>query len=233
MSEMSRETKALLDLGRDGDALRARDKARLKRVVLAQVAATSVVATTSTAAAWTAVAAKVVGVAVVVGSVAVGVAVVSPKPAAAPAPSATVAMPRPSTPAPSVVRKALPPPPAREAPPPPVNPPPVVTARPPEPVPAPVAAAPTTLEEETRLLHAAEDAMKAGSADRALAALGEHAARFPNGDLAHERAADRVFALCLAGRQDEARRAADDFLAAEGVGPLAARVRASCGGQGR
>jgi type IV secretory pathway VirB10-like protein len=233
MSELSRETKTLLDLGRDGEALRPRDKARLRRVVLAQVAATSVVATTSAAAAWTAVTAKIVGVAVVVGSVAAGVVYVSPRRAEAPRPQATAVVARPATPTAPAVKKAAPPTPAREPAAPPVNPPPVATARPPEPAPSPVAAVPTMLEEETRLLHAAEDAMKAGSPDRALATLGEHAARFPDGYLARERAADRVFALCLAGRQDDARQEADAFLAVEGVGPLAERVRTSCGGQSR
>jgi len=240
MSELSRETDALLRQGRDGESLSPGDRTRLKRAVLAQAAAVSVVATTSSAAAWTTVAAKVIGVVVVVGSVA-GAAVVLPtwtgsaaknaptkssvttaapvrterasptKIAAAPAiPSAPVAPPLPS--APPAVAPAVQAPIAT-----------VTHASSPPSVPA------SSLEEEARLLGAADDAMKAGDAATALRILADHSARFPSSALAPERAAERISALCMAGRRDEARQEAERFLREQSVGPLAARVRASCG----
>ena len=73
MNDLSRETGALLDEGRDGESLSPTDKARLKRAVLAQVAAAAVVSTTSTAAAWTTTA-KAVGAILIVSSAAGGTA---------------------------------------------------------------------------------------------------------------------------------------------------------------
>jgi hypothetical protein len=250
MSELSRETDALLERGRDGESLAPHDRARLKRALLAQVAGVSVVATTSTAAAWTAVAAKVVGVVVLVGSVGFGVATVLPPrtpavaahvagetnrsassptkasvaappraPLATSAPAAPTAAPLPKEkPASDESRQA-----AR------------VISTEPEVRAAALAASSATssLEEEARLLREADEALKAGDPSRTLRLLGDLATRFPDSTLAPERAAERVFALCMAGRQDEARGAAADFLRTQDVGPLAARVRASCGGVAR
>jgi len=247
MSELSRETDALLERGREGESLAPHDRARLKRALLAQVAGVSVVATTSTAAAWTTVAAKVIGVAVIVGSVGFGVATILPPRAPAvashfsgeanaarssPTKSATPAVPA------RAASLAIPTPAVS----PPPSPPPASVAnemrsaaRAPGTEPEvraipPAAAASSSLEEEARLLREADDALKAGEPDRALRVLEELAARFPESALAPERAAERVFALCMAGRQDDAREAAATFLRTQDVGPLAARVRASCGG---
>jgi hypothetical protein len=230
MREMSRETDALLQRGRGGESLSPHDRSRLKRAVLAQAAAASVVATTSTAAAWTTVAAKVaVGVAIV-GSV-VGVAAVvptwtakTPTHVAGGAPYATARPAEAREPAISIP----PPPPGSR-----------VTAPVVVPVPAPVEPTvpvakpheivrPSPLEEETRGWNDADDALRRGDHDTALRLLGELDARFPEGALAPERAAERVFALCAAGRTDEARQASNDFFRRQSVGPLAARVRAAC-----
>jgi hypothetical protein len=86
----------------------------------------------------------------------------------------------------------------------------------------------SSLEQEAELLRGAHQALKKGDVDQALALLDEHAARFPGGALEPERLAERVLALCRAGRTSMARAAADSFLAAHAEGPLAARVRASC-----
>jgi hypothetical protein len=245
MSELGKETDALLRHGREGDSLNREDQARLKRVLVAQIAAASVVATTTTAAAWTAVATKVVGGIVIVGVVAAGVAAVAPKHAPQSTshtrPPVTTTSPLPAplpAPAPAPERPA---PPTSEPAVPSTSPPRVAPLSPPSPPVPPAEAPPTalptslpsTLEEETRLLHEADDAMRSGDAQRALRVLDTSAARYPNSSLAPERAAERVFALCMAGQKDEAREAAAKFLGVQSVGPLANRVRASCGGNGR
>jgi hypothetical protein len=242
MSELSRETSSLVERGRHGESLGAAEKARLKRAVLAQVAVASVVGTSSTAAAWTTVAAKVAAVVVVVSSVAGGtVALVSsrtqdtagstraaapsarPLPVKAPSVSAPIAPPIAATSSPDTPAA---PPIVLDRPPPPTRPVSHETISPGQPAAAP----PTSLEQETRLLRDADDALKSGDPERALRLLADLASRFPDSALASERSAERVFALCMAGRKDEARDAARVFLSNESTGPLAARVRASCGG---
>jgi hypothetical protein len=242
MSELSRETDELLERGRVGESLAPHDRARLKRAVLAQVAGVSILATTSTAAAWTTVAAKVVGVVVILGSVGYGVAAVLPPRASASAPqrAADARHAPPSVaaraPAPAVDSHASPVEPAVVAPSVPsaplvgVAPAPVENRSPARNAAPPTVRAPSSLEEEARLFREADDAMKAGDPSRALRLLDELTARFPGSALAPDGAAERVFALCMAGRQDEARGAAADFLRTEPMGPLAERVRASCGG---
>jgi hypothetical protein len=88
----------------------------------------------------------------------------------------------------------------------------------------------SSLEEETALLRSAHEALQANDPARALRLLDEHASRFPSGALEPEESADRVFALCAEQKTDAARTAANTFLSAHPTGPLAVRVRASCGG---
>ena len=93
------------------------------------------------------------------------------------------------------------------------------------------ASAPTNmLARDVRLLRDADLAVKGGDPERALALLDEHAAAFPRSDLEPERSAERVFALCRAGRIDEARSATSAFLRAHPTGPLAVRVKTACRG---
>ncbi len=92
----------------------------------------------------------------------------------------------------------------------------------------PASAVTSTLEREVRLLRDADLATKDGDPGRALALLDEHAAAFPRSDLEPERSAERVFALCSAGRIQEERNAASAFLSAHPTGPLAARVKGAC-----
>ena len=259
MTELSRETDNLLDEGRAGEALDAVHKARLRRAVLAQVAAASIVATTSTAAAWTS-AAKTVGVILLVTSAAGGTAaLVATQMKASKAPQAAGAVtvptkplgPRPlarenwaaalpidsaTAPLASSVPTAAPVASAYT-----VTVPSSISATPvtkpivrtgdftPSVHPAPPP--PSSLEEETRLLKDADDALKLGDSTRSLRLLAELANRFPQSALAPERSAERVFALCMAGRRDDARQEAGAFLTVQSTGPLAARVRASCGGE--
>ena len=86
------------------------------------------------------------------------------------------------------------------------------------------------LAEETQLLRDANAATRTGDAGRALSLLDEHARRFPRGVLSEERDAERVLALCGAGRVGEAKLLAASFLSARPRSPLAGRVRGSCGG---
>jgi hypothetical protein len=239
MSELSKETDALLAKGRGGEALGGQHKARLKRAVLSQIAGATVVATTSTAAAWTtATAAKVIGAVVIVGSVAGGIAAVVPARSAPVkttmhASVATVARaetaPRSVPAAPPAVAQT-PAPPIAPAPPPASDRPSADIARP---LASPAPAPSSSLDAEARLLREADEALKAGDTALALRMLDEHARAFPHSALVPERVAERVFVLCVMERKDEARRAAGDFLRIQPEGPLASRVRASCGGSGQ
>jgi hypothetical protein len=83
-----------------------------------------------------------------------------------------------------------------------------------------------TLADEARLVHEGVAALRTGEPARALTLFDAHAALYPRGALAEERAAERVFALADPGRAAEARAAAAEFLRAHPASPLAARVRA-------
>lgn len=80
------------------------------------------------------------------------------------------------------------------------------------------------LAEEIALLQRARRALARGDAAAALSALDEHAARFPGGTLAPERAHARVSALCLAGRRAEAETEAERL----GRTPAVLRALARC-----
>lgn len=95
---------------------------------------------------------------------------------------------------------------------------------PPSPTRAPTTTAPAEheptddLAAELALLRDAKRAIQRGRGVEALALLERHAQRFPRGQLADERRAARIAALCLAGRADDAAREA----AALGRDPAAA-----------
>jgi hypothetical protein len=237
MSELSRETSALLDHGRDDESFQAADKARLKRALFAQVAGVSV-ATSGTASAWAmtlSTASKVVSVVAIAATVTGGVVMVASPRRSAPAnetrapltqaisarpdPAVVARVPVSTSPRPTALPQKAPAPavptPAPET---------TVTLAPASP-PAPFT---SSLETEAALLGHADDALKAGDPDQALSILGDLSVRFPTSALAPERTAERVFALCVAGRVDEARGARAEFDALNQTGPLAARVDASC-----
>ena len=73
--------------------------------------------------------------------------------------------------------------------------------------------APAAPAAEIGMLETARAAIERGAFAPALAALGEHARRFPTGHLAEEREALRIRALTGLGRRTEARRAAEAFRA--------------------
>jgi hypothetical protein len=264
MSELSRETEALLDRGRAGMPMTPAHRARLRGAILAKAAGAA------SAAAWTSLGTKIVGAFVLV--VAAGGAggalrnrVPNRSPPSLPAVAAASAAVDQATYAtrgsypqtPTAISNAMPTATTTRA---PLTIPaltslpaltsvsastpariwretskPAVAAIPTDAVPAPVglpASAISSLEKEVRLLRDADIATKAGDPERALTLLDEHAAVFPRSDLEPERSAERVFALCRAGRIDDARSATSAFLRAHPTGPLAVRVKtaSSCRG---
>jgi hypothetical protein len=267
VSELSPETRALLEAGRHRPGLTPVHRDRLRAEILVRTAGAAVVTTATSAAALTSLAAKVIGGVVLVA--ATGAAVASgtgawPRRAQPQAPQVVLAAPRAATTAPTerVVTAAPSPAPSAQPAVSPVvvartEPPPRASARPQE-APAPPVAADDAvvpervaegasdrasqpaslpdeprLEQEVRLLREADRAVKGGEPDRALLLLDQHAAAFPHSTLEPERSAERVFALCRAGRVAQARADAATFLALHPAGPLAVRVRGTCAETGR
>lgn len=85
-----------------------------------------------------------------------------------------------------------------------------------------------TLSEETQRLMEAHGALQGGDAEKALQLLDEKEAGATGQKLKEERAAARVLALCKIGRIDEANREAAVFLEKSPRSPLAERVRKAC-----
>jgi hypothetical protein len=83
-----------------------------------------------------------------------------------------------------------------------------------------------TLAEETRLLRDADQALRAGNAERALTLLDEHATSYPHGALAPERNAERMVARCQLGQIDAS--SAQAYLAAHPNSAFTARIRDAC-----
>lgn len=108
-------------------------------------------------------------------------------------------------------------PPAAPSPPPPAAPAPVEPARPVaprrRPTPRPAPAPTSTLAAEQALLEKARRALDAEDGPAALAAVADHARRFPRGQLAEERALLEIQALVRSGRLDAAHSRAARFRA--------------------
>jgi predicted lipid-binding transport protein (Tim44 family) len=85
------------------------------------------------------------------------------------------------------------------------------------------------LAEEARLLKQAQQALRAGEPQVALASLAEHQRRFPQGQLALERNAARLTALCALGHTPQTLSEARTFLQQHPQSGLSQQVRASCG----
>jgi hypothetical protein len=105
-------------------------------------------------------------------------------------------------------------------------------AMPPHPKPDRVSATPSasepTIDEEVKLMNAAQSALRAGDSKHALELLNEHAARFPSGKLATARQVTHMMALCQAGKSGQARQEAASFLAKNPSSPFATRVSGIC-----
>jgi len=100
----------------------------------------------------------------------------------------------------------------------------------PDPAPAPSDAPhpASTLVAELTLLRTAQAALRRGDPDGALGQLEAHRARFPDGELAAERDAAEVRALCDAGRRAEARASVARFVSLHPSSPLRGRVEGIC-----
>jgi hypothetical protein len=92
----------------------------------------------------------------------------------------------------------------------------------PEPLPT------ATLDEEARLLHDAELAVRTKNPRRALLLLDEHATKFPSGKLTDSREVTRMVALCDMGARSAAREKAEHFLVEHPDSPFSDRVRRIC-----
>jgi hypothetical protein len=84
------------------------------------------------------------------------------------------------------------------------------------------------LDAELALVRRAHTALIEGHAEEALAALDEHASRFPDGVLAEDRAAQRIFALCALGRSGAAQEEGRRFVSSHPQSPHVAAIRGSC-----
>lgn len=92
-------------------------------------------------------------------------------------------------------------------------------------------AAPDRLAIEAQELRAAQQALRAGDSDRALALLEQQDAHHPSGALAQERQAARVLALCQSQQVALARREAARFEVRFPESPLLGKVRGACRGR--
>ena len=85
-----------------------------------------------------------------------------------------------------------------------------------------------SIDQELELVRTAEDELHRGSPARALEAVAAHARRFPDGALWEEREVTRILALCQLGDVSGARASADRFIARAPASPFADRVREAC-----
>jgi len=252
MSKLSREARSIIDAARGGEEPPDAIRARVRREVLLRAGGVAVASTlaTKTAVAGSAAGGASVGVGLAtkiaivafVGTIGAGTALWAtrdaPSPIAAPplAQSAQTAMPLVEAP-PRALGEEPPAPAEQEAPPEPTpTSTPVIVAPPKPSTPAKKEhtephAGKDTIEAEVGLLREAQDALRAGRADKALSILEDHEKSFSGGALGEERRAARVFALCAMGKPEAARIEAERFLRESPRSPLAARVRAACIGE--
>jgi hypothetical protein len=238
MTDLSPESKALIELARGDDEPNAVDRARVRRALGASFATGLTVSSATSLAAGAGVKAagasaglagslKIamwVGVGMAFGALTTTTALVALRgPAAEPTSVA-----RPAPPGANPVIKADPP--VEEG---PVAEPTDTTTIPLEVTSKPTASrppqpSPSSLAAEMRLLETARAALSGGDARRALSLIQEHEREFPAGSLSEERRASKVFALCELGRRAEAARAAAEFLRTAPASPLRGRVLDSC-----
>lgn len=240
--ELSHDARSLIAEAKGGDDPSPADRARIRRAVLATVAggaglaastAASSAAASSTIAATTGLSlgAKILAAVIVVGAVGGGTIAIAPweeaevaevrteRPRARRTEEPALAI---EEPEPVVIAPVLEEPAAPE---------PVVEA--PErqrprarvvPAPEPVPPAVDGMAEIREL----QAAMRARDPSTALALLAEHERRYPRSQYSEEREAQRVVALCGAGRREEARALAARFLREHPRSPQATRVRTAC-----
>ncbi|HVY32221.1 MAG TPA: hypothetical protein VHB79_37045 [Polyangiaceae bacterium] len=93
---------------------------------------------------------------------------------------------------------------------------------------SPAPSAEPTVDEEVKLINSAQAALRAGDAKHALELLSQHAARFPAGKLATLQQVTHMMALCQAGKAEQARQEAADFVATKPSSPFVERVKTIC-----
>ena len=84
------------------------------------------------------------------------------------------------------------------------------------------------LRAELRLIDAAREALERGDHDAALARIGEHRRRFPDGEIVLEARSIRALALCGAGRWMQGRGEARSLLQDSTSSPYRDRLRDAC-----
>jgi hypothetical protein len=253
MNDLSPQARRLVDASRGGDDPTSQDSARVKKALVAGIAASALSVPTSAAAASRAGALSHGGAGAVTSTkmaawVASGAAVGLATAGTWVAITGSWSHDAPRAPAALITTSAPAVPPVPAAPNTPIPPiedpeavPPLSAAAPPAkasrqkatPSVAAVAArAPqsSSLAAETALLQAARAALGSGDAHGALALLRQHAREYPSGALVEERLASQVFAACALGQRADAARAAAELIRRAPSSPLRARVLDSCAG---
>jgi hypothetical protein len=230
MSDLSPDTRALLDAARDAHDPSVGDRARVRGKIATRIGAAAFGTTVAvTATSSTARAAAKVGIGVVVGGALLVVGMwwrSGHEPSAPPPPAANPIVAAPAVTTAPVVDLDPAPVPVESLAPAPSN-----TVEKKLPSLAPTDNVQSTLDAELALLRDAKKSLNDGDAAHSLALLDEHQRKFPNGILVEERASTRIYALCAAGKTVEARASTQDFLAKYPRSPSAPRVRTSCGAQ--
>lgn len=85
-------------------------------------------------------------------------------------------------------------------------------------------ASPSDLSQEQAIIDAARAGLASGRPEVALEAVARHERMFPRGQLSEERDGMRILALVRAGREDEARKRADQFRRAHPTSALLSRI---------
>ncbi len=228
MSELSPETRALLQDGRGVLRPSADDRARVRSALAARLGAAAFVATQEASAAaskslvgWQKLSALVAAGGVVVAGAALLVVQSSPAedaigtaPVRPPAVGTVVAQP---AEAPLDTTERVEPPAAPD----PLSSLPTSTVRKPSPA--------DRLAEEVAILSKATSQLRAGRPGEGLRLLEEHRRKFPTGRLAEERRAARVQALCALGNRAEAEAELARLAESSPRSPHLARARRACG----
>jgi hypothetical protein len=233
MSDLSRQSRAILEAGRHLDDPRPSDRARVRRALFARVAAGgaggAVTLLSSSAAAAPSVAKVLLPlVLVAVGGVGGTLWWRARHPADATATSIRAAAPV-AVAAPVVEPTAV----AAPAPEPQVQPAPAAVNLPTRARARAVAPAPRNLRIETSMLAEANRALRDGEPRYSLRLLEDYDRRFPAGMLRQEMMATRIIARCQVAPGAATKEAARAFLAQYPASPLASRVRGSCTGANR
>jgi hypothetical protein len=254
MSDLSAETRALLDRARGGEALPTARRTALRRRIGGALGVAAPLAFGGVAAASVSVGTWAVrGLAVLGTAGVVGMAVLAPAPAvfrnrlsppvhvetvdrvggvhaaghghsSGLRAESTTTTPAPEAPSEVTPEPAEPPPPASASPH-PEAPRPATSWHASRPAPE---RAEDALTAEVRLLGDARDALAEGDAARALEVLTMYGRRFTAGALAPEAAVLRVDALCAAGRAAEAEAEVRRFAALDPSSPLTRRFASTC-----